>query len=217
MRRILLCAAVFFFVAGNAFPQTVGFDLQTFIKEAGVSYKGDFILDAGLDVWEKILDNPYLVGKLWDAYGFRPRYEVKKKDAGVHVFDPSGLEGDVTPIRTAHQGRVFYGAGRINHWAIPIDAAGRALFIFSYRADQGRIRGRVEIYIAGDCDFTSFLLKVGAFVMRWFIEDRFRNNLHDMQKILSDITKEPDRIRGRLKEEDLREFNRLFPSTPSRT
>jgi len=167
-----------------------------------------------MPVWmcrEKILDNPYLVGKLWGAYGFRPRYEVKKKGAGVHVFDPSGLEGDVGPIRTAHQGRIFYGAGRINHWAIPIDATGRALFIFSYRADQGRLLGRVEIYVAGDRDFTSFLLKVGAFVMRWFIEDRFRNNLRDMQKILSDITKEPDRIRGKLKEEDLKEFNRVFP------
>jgi len=50
MRRILLCAIIFFPLAGSAFPQTAGFDLQTFIKEAGVSYKGDFILDAGLDV-----------------------------------------------------------------------------------------------------------------------------------------------------------------------
>ena len=215
MRRILLCAAVFFFVAGNAFPQTAGFDLQTFIKEAGVSYKTDFTLDTGLDVWEKILDNPYLVGKLWGAYGFEPRYEVKKKGAGVHVFDPSGLEGDVTRIRADRNSRVFYGAGRINHWAIPIDEAGRALFVFNYHADQGRLLGRVEIYIAGDRDFTRFLLKVGAFVMRWFIEDRFRNNLRDMQKILSDITKEPDRIRWKLKEEDQKEFNRVFPLSPS--
>jgi hypothetical protein len=211
MKSILLCAIIFFSLAGNVFPQTRDIDPPSFIKEAGVSYESDFILDAGLDVWEKILDNPYLVGRLWEVYRFWPRYEVKKKGAGVRVFDPSGLEGDVVPIRSAHRGRAFYGAGRINHWALPIDATGRALFIFSHRADQGLIRGRIEIYIAGDRDFTRFLLKVGAFVMRYFIEDRFRNNLRDMQKILSDITKEPDRIRGKLKEEDLKEFNRVFP------
>jgi hypothetical protein len=216
MRRILLCAIIFFSLAGSAFPQTRDIDPQSFIKEAGVSYKAGFALDADLDVWEKILDNPYLVGKIWEVYRFWPRYEVKKKGAGFHVFDPSGLEGDVTRIRAGRNSRLFYGAGRINHWAIPIDAAGRALFVFNYHADQGRIRGRGEIYIAGDRDFTRFLLKVGAFVMRHFIEDRFKNNLHDMQKILSDITKEPDRIRGRLKDEDLKEFNRVFtPSLPA--
>lgn len=203
-------AAVFFALAGHALAQTE-VDVPAFIKEAGVSYEADFSVEADLEVWEKILDHPYLVGRLWKAYRFWPRYEVAKKGSGVYVTDPSGLEGRVVPIRTAPNARVFYGAGRMNHWAIPVDAAGRVLFFFRYSPDGNRIRGRVTVYVTGDRDFTNFLLKVGSFILRYFIEERFRNNFQDMQKILSDIRKDPDRVRGKLTEDDLKEFNRVFP------
>ncbi len=212
MRRLFLIAAIFLSLAGSVLSQAAEVDVPAFIKEAGVSYEADFSVDAPLDVWEKILDNPYLVGKLWKVYRFWPRYEMAKKGSGVYVTDPSGLEGRVVGIRTARNTRVFYGEGRMNHWAIPVDATGRALFFFRYGADGDRIRGRVTVYVSGDRDFTNFLLKVGSFIMRYFIEERFKNNFQDMQKILSDIRKDPDRIRGKLKEEDLKEFNKIFPA-----
>jgi len=210
-KEFLLSVILLFVLAGNALPQTADLDVQTFIEEAAVSYRSDFSLEAPLPVWENILDHPYLVGKLWEAYRFWPRYDVQKKGAGIHVLDPSRLEGDVLPLRKTRDGRVFYGTGRIHHWAVPEDTSGRVLFVFSHRAEQGRILGRVEIYLAGDRDFARFLLKVGSFVLRHFIEKRFKNNLQDIQKILSGITEEPERIREKLREEDRKEFERVFP------
>jgi hypothetical protein len=215
-KGFLLGVILLLVLAGNALPQTADLDVQTFIKDAGVSLHSDFTLEAPLPVWESILDHPYLVGKLWETYRFWPRYDVKRKGSGIRVEDPSRLEGDVFLLRATRDGRVFYGTGRIHHWAVPEDTKGRVLFVFSHRAEQGRILGRVDIYLAGDRDFARFLLKVGSFVLRHFIEKRFRNNLKDMQKILTDITKEPERVRDKLREEDRKEFDRVFPrSLPS--
>jgi hypothetical protein len=198
------------------FANAAELDVGAFVKEAALSYRADFTVDATSDIWEKALDNTYLMGRLWGVYGFRPRYKVNRKGPGIHVADPSGLEGDVACVSASPNRRVFYGAGRINHWAIPLNVTGRALFIFSYRAHEGKVKGKTEIYVAGNRDFTNFLLNVGSFIMKYFINERFRRNLGDMQAMLSDIGKDPDGIRARLAGDDLREFNATFPPSLSR-
>jgi hypothetical protein len=185
-------------------------DIAAFIQGAPVAYESSFTVDSSPEVWNKVLDHPDLMGKLWEVYGFRPAYQVTRKGTAFRVVDPTGLEGDLTRMKATSQSRIFYGVGRINHWAVPFDIAGRALFIFTYRLQEGKVLGKVEIYVAGDGRFADFLLKIFSPLMRYYIGERFRHNLDDARTIISDILRDPGKIRKQLSGKSLKEFDSTF-------
>ena len=113
-------------------------NIDEFISNASIRYEKTFMIDAPIGLWNRILDNPVLVGRLWDLYNFTPQYRVTAKGTGIHILDPTGIEGDLVEIHSDVFTRIFYGSGNMNNWHIPLSLKGKALFLIKQTAGKGR-------------------------------------------------------------------------------
>lgn len=188
---------------------------EAFLKrigtEATLTFRTDFAVAAPPAVWNRILDHPLFMGKLWNIYGFQPPYRVVGTTAGVMVIDPTGIRGELVPIAASPSSRTFYGRGAIDHWAVPSFISAEGLFVFSYQ-DDGRqgLRGSFEVLLKGDNDVTDLLMKLAAGSLKRHIHNRFAKNIEDLKKIIADIRLHPDQLRLRLAGNLRKEFNSLF-------
>ncbi|MFH1080611.1 MAG: hypothetical protein V1766_10200 [Pseudomonadota bacterium] len=179
-------------------------------EKATIIYHADFVVDAPLVLWNKIVDHPLLMGKLWNLYNFQPAYEVTATEKGIRVVDSLGLNCEFVLIDASVTGRTFHCRGSINHWAVPSFISAEGLFVFHYKEDGQRIQGNFEVFLRGDNMITDFLLELAAGKLKIRLHNRFTHNLEDMKKIVFDLCRHPDRIRSRLAAGALEEFNSLF-------
>ena len=180
------------------------------LEQATVKYRTDFVVEAPLEIWDKVLAHPLLMARLWNVYNFQPAYEVKDQKEGILVIDPSGIKGKLAMTESRPDGRSFYGWGSVDHWAIPSFISAEGIFRFRYTGDGRRVRGTFEAFMKGDNKTTDFLMKLVRGKVKNLLHRRFTNNLNDMKKIIADIVQNPDHIRGRLTGGDLKEFNNAF-------
>ncbi|MCE5250570.1 hypothetical protein LLG96_10175 [bacterium] len=189
--------------------QTV--NTRDFIDKASISYKTSFTIDATLDMWNRILNNPYLIGKLWEVYDFTPRYKVSMKGAALHVIDPTGIEGDLFVIQSDENNKVFYARGKLKNWGIPISLMGKVLFLLNYTGNQNSVSVTLNIYgEGGDNIVASLLLKAVSPILSRYINRRVTSNVRDLKIIVADIVNNPDKIRVSLNGDILEDFNRLY-------
>ena len=185
-------------------------NIDEFISNASIRYEKTFTIDAPIELWNRMLDNPVLVGRLWKMYGFTPRYRVTPKGAGIHILDPTGIEGDLVEIHSDIFTRIFYGSGNMNNWHIPLSLKGKALFLIKQTDGNGQVTVTLSIYgEGGDTVVTRLLLKAVSPLLTYYINRRVTRNLADFDKIVDDIVHKPEKIRpmiGRF----LNDFERLL-------
>lgn len=180
-------------------------------EKATVVYQTDFVVDAPVVVWNKLLDHLVLMGKLWNLYNFQPAYEIVAAEKSVRVTDPSGINGEMGLIDASATSRTFHCRGSIDHWAVPSFISAEGLFIFRYEEEEGqRIRGTFEVFLKGDNEIADFLLRLAAGKLKKRLHNRFTLNLEDMKKIVFNLLHHPDQIRSGLTGGALKEFNSLF-------
>ena len=186
-------------------------NIVDFIDKASIRYQKQITVNATLDLWNRILSNPLLVGKLWDIYQFSPHYKVTKKGSGVHIFDPTGIEGDLVEIHSDKYKRIFIANGKIKNWYIPVSLKGRVLFLIHQAYDRNRVSVTINIYAEeGDTLMTKLLLKALSPVLRYYINKRVTRNMNDLTTIVDDIVSRPDSIRSKMNSRFLNEFNQLL-------
>jgi len=186
-------------------------NIKEFIEHASISYETMFTINTSLDMWNRMLDNPYLMGKLWEFYDFTPRYKVSMKGSAVHVIDPTGIEGDLYEIESGINTRIFYGKGKLKNWGIPISLLGKALFLLHYTSAENQVSVTLNIYGEGGDDMiTNLILRAVSPILCMYINHRVTRNLRDLKIIIADIMHNPDRIRLSLSDEILHDFERLF-------
>ena len=186
-------------------------DIEQFKKNACVQYTTEFTIETTPDMWNRMLENPYLMGKLWELYDFDPPYKVSRNGTALHIIDPTGIEGDLYDLQSDGNQRIFYGNGKLKNWGIPISLMGKALFFISYTAGHNDVTVTLQVYgEGGDSFVTRLLLKAASPVLRMYIKKRIERNLHDFKIIVLDIMTDPDKIRCKLTDETLAEFNRLY-------
>lgn len=176
------------------------------VEKATITYRTDFSVDSSLNVWNKVLDHPLLMGKLWNLYNFQPAYQVMKAKEGVKIVDPTGINGEISVSASSANSRTFYGRGAIDHWAVPSFISAESVFQFRYQGDGQRIKGKFEVYLRGDNNISDFLMKLFSGTLKGFLHSRFTNNMGDMQKIIFDLLHNPEEIRERLNGESLNDF-----------
>jgi hypothetical protein len=74
--------------------------VEEIIGNPTVIYQKAFGVDTTPEIWNRVLDNLYLMGRLWGIYRFQPAYRVTRTDSGLHVVDPTGIIGDVRSYTT---------------------------------------------------------------------------------------------------------------------
>jgi len=180
-------------------------------EKATVAYQIDFVVDAPVVVWNKLLDHLVLMGKLWNLYNFQPAYEIVATEKGVSVIDPSGINGEMVLIDASVTSRTFHCRGFVDHWAVPSFIRAEGIFVFRYLEEDGqRIRGTFEVFLKGDNEVADFLLGLAAGKLKKRLHNRFTLNMEDMKKIVFNLLHHPDQIRNRLTGASLKEFNTLF-------
>ena len=180
-------------------------------EKATVAYQVDFVIEAPIVVWNKMLDHLLLLGKLWNVYNFQPAYKIVAAQKGIRVIDPSGINGEMVLINASATNRTFHCRGSIDHWAVPSFISAEGVFVFRYEEEDGqRIRGKFEVFLRGDNKIADFLLGLAAGKLKERLHSRFTLNLEDLKKIVFDLLHHPDQIRNRLTGAALEEFNALF-------
>ena len=211
MKGLLLwfCVTIFS-LAAHPCDADNAIQTRNLIEKATVTYQTDFVIDSSLDTWDKVLDHPFLMGKLWNLYNFQPAYQVTKANEGVKIVDPSGIYGEIFLTDSSPSSRTFYGRGAIDHWAVPSFISAEGIFRFRYQEGGQRIKGQFEVYLRGDTKVADFLMKLFSGTLKNHLNSRFTKNLEDIKKILYDLLHHPDQIRIKLTGDSLSDFKSLF-------
>jgi hypothetical protein len=185
--------------------------IEEIISNPTVSYQKAFSVDTTPEIWNRVLDNLCLLGRIWEIYRFQPAYQVTRTDSGLHVVDPSGIIGDVQQVGRSDFSRCFYARGEFNHWAVPSFFTADAVILFEYTAEQNRLVGEVKIFMLGNNWISRAAMKLFSGVLIRHIDNRLMNNLEDMKKIIRDIDEDPDKLRNSLAGPLRDDFNKAFP------
>jgi hypothetical protein len=185
--------------------------IEEIIGNPTVSYQKAFGVDTTPEIWNRVLDNLYLMGRLWKIYRFQPAYQVTRTDSGIHVVDPTGIIGDVRQVGRSNLSRCFYGRGEFNIWAVPSFFTADGVILFECTAERNRLLGEVKIFVLGNNWISRAVMKLFPGTLIRHIDNRFINNLEDLKKIIRDIADEPDKVRNGLASPLRDDFNRAFP------
>lgn len=186
--------------------------VEEIISNPTVSYQKAFSVDATPEIWNRVLDNLYLMGRLWEIYRFQPAYQVTRRESGLHVVDPSGIIGDVQQVGQSDRSRCYYGRGEFNHWAVPSFFTADGVIIFECTAEQNKLLGEAKIFMLGNNWVSKAAMKLISGALIRHIDNRFMNNLEDLKKIIRDIADDPDKVRNGLTGPLRDDFNRAFPA-----
>jgi hypothetical protein len=186
--------------------------VEEIIGSPTVSYQKAFVVDATPEMWNRVLDHLYLIGRLWEIYRFQPAYQVTRTGSGIHVVDPSGIIGDVQQVGQSDLSRCFYGRGEFNHWAAPSFFTADGVILFECTAERNRLLGVAKIFMLGNNWVSKAAMKLFPGTLIRHIDNRFINNLEDLKKIIRDIADEPDKVRNGLAGPLRDDFNKAFPA-----
>jgi hypothetical protein len=205
---LVLAADILFSSAVSCDAETL--DINRFIGGAFLRYDTAFTVTTTRERWNRMLDNLFLMGKLWEAYGFSPRYKVFRLGAAYHIIDPTGIEGMLQTVDADVNRRTFLANGKLNHWYIPVTLTGRVLFLVRYSDEQGKVVVRLSVYGEGSENrIEQMMLRALAPLLNVYIDRRITRNLRDLNMIITDMERSPDLIRGKIAGIYLEDFNRL--------
>ena len=209
MKRVLALASAFLVV--GAVPCRSGqLDINRFIGGAFLRYETTFTMTTTRERWSRMLDNLFLMGKLWEIYDFSPRYKVSQLGQAYQIIDPTGIEGILNTIDSDMNHHTFLANGKLNHWYIPVTLTGRVLFIVRYTEGQRMVSVRLSVYGEGsESRIEQVFLKALAPLITVYIDRRIKRNLRDFAVIVSDMERDPELVRSKLSGDILREFNRF--------
>ena len=186
-------------------------NIVKFIDEAVIRYETGFTVNTTLVIWNRMLDNPCLMGKLWELYEFSPAYKISRKGSEFHIIDPTGIEGNLYLILSSSTGRIYYGTGSMKNWGLPVTLRGKTLFRLHNISSHDNVTVTLHIYgEGGDTLITDLLLKAVSPILRMYINRRITRNLRDLKIIIADMMNNPDKIRTGLSGETLKNFNQIL-------
>lgn len=180
--------------------------------EAAIAFSKTYQVDCPLAVVEKALDHPALMGALWDIYGYAPAYKVKGLDNGaVHVDDPTGIVGELRPIKREGPRRIYLAHGELDHWAVPAFNSATAVFEIKTTGNDAGTALTVDVFIKPESSVTGALLAALEPLVLSHVDNRVSLNLEDAAKIMQAIERAPEAVVNRIEVVELqREFRRVF-------
>ena len=210
MKRFFPVAIAVLLFLGTAPVHAHGVHIEEVIKNPTVTCKTAFGVDVSAQIWDGLLDNPCLMGRLWEVYGFQPRYQVARSDTGFHVSDPSGITGEIRQVGQSDHVRTFYATGRFDHWAVPSFFTAKGVAILAYTRDRDRLAGEATIFLRGDNGISRFVMRIFSGILTRRINKRLYSTLENIQTIIRDIAGEPHTVRDVLTGRWLTDFDRVF-------
>ncbi|MDP2983539.1 MAG: hypothetical protein Q8O92_09460 [Candidatus Latescibacter sp.] len=207
---LLLIVTHTFSFADELSVYTTEVDVPKFTKEAILTYKTTFTLNTTLNRWNRVLDSPVLMCRIWNMYDFSPAYMISLLDTAIHVVDPSGIEGNLYLIQPGSTNRMYLGIGRLKNW-LPVTILGRVLFSLTYVPSGDHVDMTFTAYGERSSNVPeNLMVKAFSPILINLVNKRIQSNLRDLKIILSDMKNNPEKIRSRLDRKLLGDYNRLL-------
>ncbi|HUX37567.1 MAG TPA: hypothetical protein VMV44_06645, partial [Rectinemataceae bacterium] len=173
-------------------------------KAPDVSLSLAYSLPTSPEVLSALIRRPILFLRLWELYGFSPRYEAKALEGGIiHIVDPTGIEGEVFPAGGTGVERRYLAKGAINHRLAP-PFRGTAVLDLSYAPDGNGTVFRVGLSIRMENRLVGFFVWTFFPLVRGLVVHRVDSNIADIGTIAADLAARPKETAGRLDTEDAR-------------
>lgn len=186
------------------------------VASADLSHQASFVINCSEATWRKVLDNPWLMGQLWNVYGYAPAYTVRPTEDGLHVDDPTGLASDLWVIKNEPRERRYFALGRLTYRAVPFFNSGQAVTIVRSEAVGKQIRGTMHVYIRADRAISRTALWAGHRLVQRKVEDRIQANLWAGVRLVEQIASSPDTVVQQLRGPAAETFRTVFlpPKAP---
>jgi len=185
--------------------------VQLLVKAPDVTFSGTYDLPTRSDIFDKTLDAPMLLARLWEVYQFSPVYKARMQGEGIHVDDPTGISGDVFLVEHSPNRRVYLGIGALNHSLVPAFRGKMALVLSTVPKGSG-LSARIDIFVRTDSRLLGLLTWAAAPLLRPRIENRVTVNAGNMGTILKDLSTEPQKAAALLSKEDAAALLKIFPA-----
>lgn len=204
--------------AGAAAPPNRAGVAESVAASPDLTYQIPFTINCSEAIWRKVLDNPWLMGQLWNVYGYSPAYKVSTAGDGLHIDDPTGLVGDLWLVRNGLDERRYFATGQLNFRAVPFFNSGQAVTIVRSLAAAQQIRGNLQLYIRADRAVGRAVVWAGRSLVQGKVEARVRSNLHDAVRLVEQIASSPDVVLRQLQGPAAETFRAVFvpPKPPPR-
>ncbi len=186
---------------GWAQGSDLGVESQLLQSKPDMSVAGDFQFNARPAVVDRLVENPIILARLWEAHGFTPRYKVRLQGNGIHVDDPTGIQGDVYAVERTGNRRVWVAVGSLNHTLIP-SFKGRMALVVTTKPKGSGVALHVAVYIRTDSRALGLLASTLFPLVRARVEHRMMANAADIGTILAEVSADPQRAAAHLGNED---------------
>lgn len=205
-RLVLVTVAILATSTGADLPA----DVQALTERPDVSYSASFTWRCSPETWERILDQPLLMGQLWEAYRFLPAYRFSVRGDTLHVVDPTGLVGDVLLLNRSPGVRTWLVLGKLDHWAVPVLNEGKALFVLTSRPAPEGIAAELQVKVKAGSALGHLVLRLARPLLARHVENRLDRNLRDGRRLVETVESTPDSALRLLRGEDARRFREVF-------
>jgi len=213
VKRFLSVTIVVLLFLSASLVQAYEAHVEEIINTPTVTSKKAFEVDTTMELWNRVLDNPCLMGQLWEIYEFKPSYNVTKTSTGIHVAGSLGITGDVRQVAQSDHARTFYATGRFDHWAIPSFFTANGVVMFEYKGSGDRPSGEATIFLRGNNGISRFVMRIFSGTLTRRINNRTDSTLENMKEIIRDIVNDPVKVRDALTGQLLNDFDEVFPVT----
>jgi hypothetical protein len=206
-RRIVLVAIAFALTIRPAVAdQDLPAQAALIIDSPDLAINCGYQLTTRAEVLDKILDEPIHLMRLWKAYRFAPHYEARAiaqavGQGGLHVDDPTGIQGEISPAGLSAGRRLYVASGAIAHRLVP-HFKGKAVLVIDETAESSGVRLRIDLYLRMESRFIGFLMQPFVPYLRTLVLRRLGSNIADIGTILADLSERPAEAAARLSPED---------------
>jgi hypothetical protein len=196
--------------AGAAYGADPAAQARSVVADPDLVYHARFNWRCPAPVWERVLDEPLLMGRLWEASGYGPAYRFSQRGNVLHVDDPTGMQGDAVLVSRAPGSCTYLVAGKVDHWAVPFFNEGLAVFVVTSRGDATQISGELNVYVSAASMAASAVLALGQSLLEGHIDNRVRLNLADGGALVAKVASHPEQAAALLSPEDAARFRARF-------
>ncbi len=182
------------------------------VERPDVTYTTRIIWDCSARTFERAVEDPVLMGALWQAYGFAPAYRISGARDSLHVVDPTGLLGDALLYERGVNNVRYVVLGKLDHWVVPVLNTGTAVFDLSWHpsAATNGLSAQLDVYVRAGSGIGSVVLRLVRPLLARHVDNRISLNLLDVQTIMSAVERDPDRVAQRLEDGWRTRFEAVF-------
>ena len=184
-------------LVARLFDAGVPANVLAVLESPHFTHDTELLLNCRMDTYGRAVNHPLVVADLWQMFGYGPAYRVRGNGRQLQFSDPTGIEGNVRLLYSEGEElvRVYYGQGKLSHWAAPALNEGSVILALQARPDDGMLRLLVSLRIQAGNSVAGAIANAGESIIEKHVHNRLRENMTDLSELLSLVERDPQAVR----------------------